>query len=163
VHGGRAHMTEQAARFDLTLPQAHPLRLLELGPARTMPSVAEALSCDAWNVTGVVDPLEARRLSNRGSPEHDRRIETIAVTRKGTEVIRELSRAMFAPPDALRRLTKKQLTAFHALMALAFGEPKMSRTTKHRPDGGQSQPSRSRPKSVAAPHTPATTSSSTMP
>jgi DNA-binding MarR family transcriptional regulator len=131
VQGRREHMAEQAAKFELTLPQAHLLRLLELGPARTMASLAQALSCDASNITGIVDRLEARGLIQRGSAAHDRRTKTIVVTREGAAVIRDLRRNMFAPPEALRRLTSKQLTAFHRMIARAFGVPKKTRTPTH--------------------------------
>src|SRR6185295_6941138 len=55
VFARKEHMASVAAKFDLTLPQAHLLRLLQFGPARTMTSIAEALACDASNVIGIVD------------------------------------------------------------------------------------------------------------
>src|SRR5450432_2670911 len=80
VQQRREYMVAQAAKFELTLPQAHLLRLLEYAPARTMASLADALSCDASNITGIVDRLEARGLIARGAAEHDRRIKTIVMT-----------------------------------------------------------------------------------
>src|SRR4051812_8770001 len=61
----REQMAAQAATFQLTLPQARLLRLVESAPARTMASLARALSCDASNITGLVDRLEARGLIRR--------------------------------------------------------------------------------------------------
>src|SRR6267378_4196289 len=51
VFARKDRMATVAARFDLTLPQANLLRLLEFGPARNMSSIAESLACDASNVT----------------------------------------------------------------------------------------------------------------
>ena len=62
----KEHMVAVAAEFELSLPQAHLLRLLQHGPARTMTSIADALACDASNVTGIVDRLESRGLITRG-------------------------------------------------------------------------------------------------
>src|SRR5262249_14863129 len=62
VMARKEYLSGEAAKLDLTLPQAHVLQLLGAGPARTMTSIAGALGCDASNVTGIVDRLEARGL-----------------------------------------------------------------------------------------------------
>jgi len=127
VQARREQMAAHAATFKLTMPQARLLRTLERGPARTMASLAKALSCDASNITGLVDRLEARGLIQRSKAEHDRRIKTIVVTRRGAAVIAALTRKTLAPPAALRRLTRKQLTIFHAMIEMTFGITKRAR------------------------------------
>jgi MarR family transcriptional regulator, organic hydroperoxide resistance regulator len=121
VMARKEHMATVAAKFELSLPQAHLLRLLQHGPARTMTSLAGALACDASNVTGIVDRLESRGLINRGSAGHDRRITTITLTARGKDVLAELHEGFLQPPETLCRLSEQQLSAFRKLVILAFG------------------------------------------
>src|SRR5919201_1647573 len=68
------------AELGLTFAQAHALRLLD--PERSLPmsAVAERLFCDASNVTGIADRLEARGLIERRAAEGDRRVKVLALT-----------------------------------------------------------------------------------
>jgi MarR family transcriptional regulator, organic hydroperoxide resistance regulator len=122
VFARRDYMAAQAAQFELTLPQAHLLQLLSEGPARTMATIAEALACDASNVTGIVDRLEARRLIVRRSAKHDRRIRTISLTAQGLSVVGELTRRMMEPPDGFLRLTATDLSVLRSLVRQAIGD-----------------------------------------
>jgi DNA-binding MarR family transcriptional regulator len=121
VFARRDYMAAQAAQFDLTLPQAHLLRALTNGPARTMATIAEALACDASNVTGIVDRLEARHLIVRRSSTHDRRVRTIALTAQGLSVVNELTRRMLEPPESFLRLTATELSILASLVRQAIG------------------------------------------
>ena len=58
----RSWWVAMCGEFDLTPAQGHALRVLD--PARPVPMsmLAEALVCDASNVTGIVDKLESRGL-----------------------------------------------------------------------------------------------------
>src|SRR5918912_2526956 len=71
------------AELDLTFPQAHMLRLLEPGRPLPMSALAERLVCDASNVTGLADRLEARGLVVRQPAERDRRVKALAITPAG--------------------------------------------------------------------------------
>jgi DNA-binding MarR family transcriptional regulator len=122
VFARRDYMAVQAAQFELTLPQAHLLQVLYKGPARTMATIAEALACDASNVTGIVDRLEARRLIVRRSAKHDRRVRTIALTAQGLSVVGELIRRMMEPPDGFLRLTAPDLSVLQSLVRQAIGD-----------------------------------------
>ena len=51
-------------RLGLSFPQAHALRLLDPEEPLPMSALAERLICDASNVTGIVDRLEARVLAH---------------------------------------------------------------------------------------------------
>jgi DNA-binding MarR family transcriptional regulator len=120
VMARKEHMAAVAAKFELTLAQAHLLRLLQFGPARTMTSIADALACDASNVTGIVDRLESRGLIERGGATHDRRIKTISLTSQGNDVVSELTARFLEPPDELNRLSEAHLRQLHELLLRAF-------------------------------------------
>ena len=85
------------AEFDLTPAQGHALRVLD--PARPVPmsTLAEALVCDASNVTGIVDKLESRGLIARQGTDHDRRVKQLAVTERGRAHPRQAGRRHHAP------------------------------------------------------------------
>ena len=121
VFARKDRMAAVAATFDLTLPQAHLLRLLQFGPARTMTSIADALACDASNVTGIVDRLETRGLIARGNAEHDRRIKTITLTARGRQVLSHLTAGFLEPPKELRSLPEPQLRTLRDTVIRAFG------------------------------------------
>lgn len=83
------HVFESAARrFELTPPQAR--ALLELEQPASMRLVADRLRCDASNVTGIADRLEARALINRAADPADRRIKSLVLTTRGQKARREL-------------------------------------------------------------------------
>ena len=74
------------AEFDLTPAQGQALKVLD--PARPVPmsTLAEALFCDASNVTGIVDKLETRGFIARQGSDHDRRVKQLAVTERGRKI-----------------------------------------------------------------------------
>ena len=61
----RAVLPAVAAEFDLSPAQCHLLHLVEADQPIPMGRIAEALACDASNVTGLVDRLESRGLIRR--------------------------------------------------------------------------------------------------
>lgn len=92
----------QAKEHGLSPPQAGALWNLEQGGI-TMSALAELLMCDASNVTGIVDKLEARGLAKRVQGE-DRRVKVLTLTEEG-KAVRETMRAqLLAPPDWLLSL-----------------------------------------------------------
>ena len=92
------------AEFDLTPAQGHALRALD--PARPVPMsmLAEALVCDASNVTGIVDKLESRGFIERQGADHDRRIKQLAVTERGRRLRDKLNARVLEPPKAIASL-----------------------------------------------------------
>jgi DNA-binding MarR family transcriptional regulator len=87
------------AEFDLTPAQGQALKVLD--PARPpvpMSTLAEALLCDASNVTGIVDKLESRGLIARQGTDHDRRVKHLAVTDRGRKIRDRLVAALMTPP-----------------------------------------------------------------
>src|SRR5437763_1032123 len=79
----RARFPAIAAEFDLSPTQVHVLRLLEPGTAVPMGRLAGGLGCDASNITGVVDRLEARGLVERRAGERDRRVKVRGAVERG--------------------------------------------------------------------------------
>ena len=141
VFARKDRMAAVAATFDLTLPQAHLLRLLQFGPARTMTSIADALACDASNVTGIVDRLETRGLIARGNADHDRRIKTIALTTRGKQVLNHLTAGFLEPPKELRSLPEPELRRLRNTVIHAFGHwPNDMRCPGASPDPTNSKP-----------------------
>lgn len=74
-----------AKEHGLTLQQLGALRNLDGDRGMSMSAMADALSCDAANVTTVVDKLEARGLVRR-SASPDRRVRLIETTARGGDL-----------------------------------------------------------------------------
>jgi MarR family transcriptional regulator, organic hydroperoxide resistance regulator len=93
------------AEMDLTAAQGHALRVLD--PKRPVPmsALAEALVCDASNVTGIVDKLESRGLIARQGSDLDRRVKQLAVTEKGAQVRDQLIAGAMRAPAAIASLS----------------------------------------------------------
>lgn len=95
-----------AALTDLGLgfAQAHALRMLDPDEPMPMSALAERLFCDASNVTGIVDRLEARGLVERRSAEGDRRVKALTLTPAGVELRDRVLTVMHEPPAAIAAL-----------------------------------------------------------
>ena len=70
-----------------------------------MSSLAERLFCDASNVTGIADRLEARGLVERRSAEGDRRVKALTLTPDGVELRGRVLEIMSEPPAAIAALS----------------------------------------------------------
>src|SRR5207253_7076927 len=89
------------AELGLSFSQAHALRLLDPDEPMPMSALAERLFCDASNVTGIADRLEARGLVRRQSSEGDRRVKALTITPAGTKLRKQVMELMSQPPDAI--------------------------------------------------------------
>ena len=87
--------------LDLTPVQGMALRTLDPDAPLAMSALADTLACDASNVTGVVDKLEARGLIARQGAENDRRVKMLVVTEKGRQVRRQLLTRAAQPPGEI--------------------------------------------------------------
>ncbi|MCB5165778.1 MarR family transcriptional regulator [Streptomyces bambusae] len=103
-----------AARHGLTSTQAKVLAQLN-GPL-PMRGLATLLVCDASNVTGIVDRLEARGLVRREPDPADRRVKNVVATDEGREVIRRVREEMQATHSALDTLDEAESTALYGLL-----------------------------------------------
>ena len=109
-----------ASEFDLSPIQGFTLSRLEPGTPVAMHSLAEALTCDASNVTGIVDRLEARGLIERRAAEHDRRVKMLAVTVKGARLRERLLARLHEPPDEIAGLSPEDQRALREILGRAL-------------------------------------------
>jgi MarR family transcriptional regulator, organic hydroperoxide resistance regulator len=110
-----------AAEFDLSPMQAFALRLLEPGTPLPMSDLAEALHCDASNVTGIVDRLEDRGLIARRAADHDRRVKMLVVTESGAALRERLLARISEPPPPIAALSAADQRALRDIMRRALG------------------------------------------
>src|SRR5438876_7560026 len=115
----RSRVGASLVELGLTFSQAHALRLLD--PERPLPmsSLAERLFCDASNVTGIADRLEARGLVERRSAEGDRRVKALTITAAGVELRGEVMEIMSEPPEAIAALPQADQRALRDILARA--------------------------------------------
>jgi MarR family transcriptional regulator, organic hydroperoxide resistance regulator len=113
----RARMPAIAAEFELSPVQAQVLRLLE--PERPMPMgrLACGLGCDASNVTGIVDRLEARGLIERRPAPADRRVRVLVITPIGRRVRATMLERMAEPPVEITRLSREDQELLAGILA----------------------------------------------
>ncbi|MFJ9607650.1 MarR family winged helix-turn-helix transcriptional regulator [Kitasatospora sp. NPDC101176] len=114
------HFAAAAAGHGLTLMQGKTLSLLTR--PRSMRGLAGLLSCDASNVTGIVDRLEARDLVLREPDPSDRRVKNIALTEHGERTVRLIRADLMSGLTALEELTAEDRGALRSLLDRAFPE-----------------------------------------
>jgi len=104
----RGDLPALASEFELSPAQCHVLHLIEPDRPVPMGRIAEALACDASNVTGLVDRLESRGLIRRQASTGDRRIKVLELTPTGVRLRSTLIERMTEPPDILSRLSSSE-------------------------------------------------------
>lgn len=107
----REHLTARREPFGLSPVQCHVLHLLEPGRGVPMSRLAEALACDASNVTGLVDRLEERGVVERRPSAEDRRVKVLDLTATGARLRGELLQCMTRQPHPLSRLSAREQRA----------------------------------------------------
>jgi DNA-binding MarR family transcriptional regulator len=90
---------------DLSPVQCHVLHLIDPDRPLPMSRLARILSCDASNVTGLVDRLEARGLVTRQPSPEDRRVRVVRLTPAGSRLRAEVLRQTTAGAFPLSRLS----------------------------------------------------------
>src|SRR2546425_9237503 len=119
----RAHLPSSGAEFDLSPMQCHVLHLIEPGRPLPMSRLADTLSCDASNVTRLVDRLESRDLVRRQPSPQDRRVKVLQLTPTGARLRAQLLRRMAGRSHPLSRLSlDQQRTLVKILEALVDEE-----------------------------------------
>lgn len=110
----RHSFDQVAAGFDLTPVQAR--ALLGLKSALPMRSLADHLHCDASNVTGIADRLEASGLVTRRSSRGDRRVKLLALTPEGASTRARLEAAMLDASPIKATLSADERRALRDLL-----------------------------------------------
>ncbi|HEV8394005.1 MAG TPA: MarR family transcriptional regulator [Vicinamibacterales bacterium] len=103
----RGQLPVLAAALELSPAQCHVLYIIEPGRPVPMKQLAVSLSCDASNVTGLVDRLESRGLIRRQPGAADRRVKELELTPTGARLRAELIARMSTPPPAVGRLSAR--------------------------------------------------------
>src|SRR5438094_2903465 len=104
----RAHLPASGGGFDLSPIQCHVLHLIEPGRPLPMRRLADTLSCDASNVTGLVDRLESRGLVRRVPSPDDRRVKVLQLTPAGSRLRAQLLKRMAGQSLPLSKLSLNQ-------------------------------------------------------
>jgi DNA-binding MarR family transcriptional regulator len=115
----RARRAAALAELGLTFAQAHALRLLDPDRPLPMSKLAKDLVCDASNVTGIADRLEARGLIERRPSEGDRRVKALALTPEGVVVRAQVLEIMTEPPAAITGLSPADQRALRDILRRA--------------------------------------------
>jgi DNA-binding MarR family transcriptional regulator len=109
--------------FDLAKQQAFALVHLDPERPKPMSELASAMFCDASNITGIADRLEARGLVERRADRQDRRVKMLALTAEGASVRAALVARMVEPPEGLRSLPAADQRALRDLLRRALAPP----------------------------------------
>ncbi|MEV1006291.1 MarR family winged helix-turn-helix transcriptional regulator [Streptomyces sp. NPDC049881] len=105
-----------ATAAGLELPPAQAIVLARLDAPAPMRLLAEWLSCDASNVTGIVDGLQRRGLVERRPDPADRRVKLVALTEEGRRRRSLLGRRHHAFARSLFDLPEDELRALRDLL-----------------------------------------------
>jgi DNA-binding MarR family transcriptional regulator len=98
-----------ASSFGLNPGAMHALLSLDPDVPQSMSSLAGSWKCDASNVTWLVDRLEERGLAERRAHPTDRRIRTVALTRKGVKVRAQVEAKLYEAPEFMHQLAPRDL------------------------------------------------------
>jgi DNA-binding MarR family transcriptional regulator len=113
----RSTLPQLAAELELSPAQVHVLHLIEPGRPVPMGQIASTLSCDASNVTGLIDRLESRGLVRRRASDSDRRVKVLDLTPSGIRLRALLISRMTTPPETLERLSPRDQEALVRILS----------------------------------------------
>lgn len=117
---GGEHQQRLARAADeagLTLRQLHALFDLDPDNPRPMRDLAVEWYCDASNVTGIVDGLEAIGMVERLPSKVDRRVKLIRLTDVGSKARADCIEKGQVPPDGFGRLNAAETRTLRSLLA----------------------------------------------
>ena len=104
------------AAFELSAAQAKALRYVAQSGPVPMRDVACRLGCDASNVTGIIDRLEQRGLVERQVAPADRRVKSLVVTVRGSEMARAMWTQVMAGAVGMMGLAEDEQAQLLALV-----------------------------------------------
>ena len=117
----RGQLPVLGAALELSPVQCHVLYVIEPGKPVPMKQLAASLSCDASNVTGLVDRLESRGLIRRQPGRDDRRVKELDLTPTGARLRAELVARMSTPPAAIGRLSARDQRELERILSRLLG------------------------------------------
>jgi DNA-binding MarR family transcriptional regulator len=118
----REQLPSLGEEFELSPVQCHVLHLIEPDRPLPMGRLADTLGCDASNVTGLVDRLEARGLVQRRPAADDRRVKVIQLTPAGSRLRAQLLRRMTGASCSLARLSRDERRSLVKILEAVLNE-----------------------------------------
>jgi DNA-binding MarR family transcriptional regulator len=118
----RERLPAAGESFELSPVQCHVLHLLQPDQPIPMGRLAETLGCDASNVTGLVDRLEARGLVRRQPSSEDRRVKVLQLTATGARLRAQLLRRVTTESCRLSALSATDRRALVRILELLVDE-----------------------------------------
>ena len=118
----RRHLPDWSGQLGLSQVQCHVLHLIEPDQPVPMNRLADVLSCDASNVTGLVDRLEARGLVRRRPAPGDRRVKVLELTPAGARLRAEMLRHVTGGALPLSALSRDERRALVSLLERLVGD-----------------------------------------
>ena len=115
-HSRKEQVMAIAAAHRLNPGAMNALLFIEPGQPCSMRTLADAWKCDASNVTWLVDRLEEHGLAERRPHASDRRVRTVALTRKGTRVRAQIESKLNEAPAAFHDLTPQELATLNTIL-----------------------------------------------
>lgn len=113
----KQNLLSAASDLGLTHAQAFALLLLDTSKPKSMKSYSQAYACDAANLTGIIDGLEAKSLVTRRQDVADRRIKAIHIEPEGITLRAELlKRIADANTELLSILSPEEQKQFARLV-----------------------------------------------
>lgn len=109
----RSDFSGIAAEFGLTPLQAR--SILQLGEPQPMRALADHLSCEPSNVTGLADRLESSGLVERVTAE-DRRVKLLQLTDDGARLRRRLAKRVAAGSTVTAKLNAAERRTLSELL-----------------------------------------------
>jgi MarR family transcriptional regulator, organic hydroperoxide resistance regulator len=115
-HSRKEQVMAIAAAHRLNPGAMNALLFLEPGQPCSMRALADAWKCDASNVTWLVDRLEEHALAERRPHPSDRRVRTVALTRKGMRVRAQIESKLHEAPATFHDLTPAELATLNKIL-----------------------------------------------
>lgn len=120
------NLMDVAESYGLTVMQLYTLCLLEADKSIPMNSLSSTLSCDASNITGIVDRLLHQEYIKREENPKDRREKMITLSPKGTKICEKIAHAFEKDGlQSLQALTKEEKNTLSTILTKIFTTPKI--------------------------------------
>ena len=118
------HLMKIATTYGLTVMQLYILYVLKTDNAIPMNSLSSMLSCDASNVTGIVDRLLSHNYIKREENPKDRREKIITLTSEGALLSEKIADALSAnQPASISTLSDNQKQQLQVLLSIILEQP----------------------------------------